>query len=257
MTGRFYATVDRHDPKMRADALPHTLSMEQYVRSRPDHQARWLTGKLGAKRPLTAEFVADFVKQKLDVLGTTERIGDFVRATCQAAGLPAGLCLTRFSHAKSSDNHCFRGLRNALLQEDTRVLGPPGPLATMREVRRLCKEPRSLYRRIAGSEAMETAVRQWAPRDVELFAMARAATAQWRANAPPEWLAPSLGGDALPVRYRWALHPPGADIKSNTSILRVGRWCDRLHTGEPYPFNIKHLRPENGNDTCVLLQASE
>eukprot|EP00962_Isochrysis_galbana_P023589 scaffold7131_cov131-Isochrysis_galbana.AAC.5 len=181
-------------------------------------------------------------------------MGDFVRATCQAAGLPPGLCLSRIDPAKSSEDFCFRGLRNALLQEDTRVLGPSGPLTTFREVHRLCQRPRSLYKRIASSEAMHTLVRQIAPRDMELYAMAREATSKWRDTAPPEWLAPSLGGDALPVRFRWALHPPGTDVGSNASIVRVGQWCNRAPPGSPYPISKMWVRPHMGNDTCVLLQ---
>lgn len=254
MTGKFYAYVDRHKPGSRPHARRHTLSIEGYARELPDHQARWLTANLHARNQLTTAYVASFVKEKIDVLGTTERMGDFVRATCQASGLPPGLCLSRIEPAKSSEDVCFRGLRNALLQADTRVLGPSGPLTTFREVRRLCQRPRSVYKRIASSEAMHTLVRQIAPRDLELYAMAREATAKWRDTAPPEWLAPSLGGDALPVRFRWALHPPGTDVGSNASIVRVGQWCNRSPPGSPYPFSKMWVRPHKGNGTCVLLQ---
>jgi hypothetical protein len=255
MTGKFYSNVDSHNLGRRPGAGRHLLSMEQYVRTLPNHQARWLTGKMNLK----SQQLATFISGKIDVLGTTESMGDFVRATCQAAGLPVELCLSRIGHAKLSDTLCYKGLRHVLRQNDTRVLGPSGPLATTSEVQVRCKDSRSLYRQMAASEAMAAAVQQWAPLDLELYALARAATAAWRANAPPEWLAPSLGGDALPVRFKGALHPPGAEVKSNASIVRVGRWCQRLRSKAPYPvIDMQRLPPKSGgmggNNTCVLVQ---
>lgn len=254
MTGRFFSTIDAANPGSRPNALLHTLSMEGYTRAVPDLQSRYLTGRLYSRKHMTLEEMVHWVRGRIDVLGTTERMGDFVRATCHAAGIPHWLCLSEITPENGSDSYCFRGLRNALRANDTRVLFPDGPAESEAQVRLLCADPRGLYKRIAGSEAMRDVVRQAAALDLALYAMAAEAIANWRANAPAEWLAPSLGGDRLPRdRYTWAMVPIKADVRANASVLRVGQLCRK---GRYAKINMERWKMSKaGNDNrCVLLE---
>lgn len=251
-TGRDGKFMDTPRPGRPHDRF-FFYTMEDYVRSLPNRQARWLTGRMDPSDVLEAPWLVEWVKQTIDVLGTTERLGDFARATCQAAGLPARLCVSELIRTKSSSSMCFDGLRHALRANGTRVLFPDGPAGSEAEVRRLCARPRLLYHRLAASDAMVEAVRREAGLDLQLYAMAAEATERWRASAAAEWLAASLGGDALCDRYRWVVVPSGTEVSGNASILRVGRPCSLQHSQVHEP----RAQRAGGEGTCVLLMLDQ
>eukprot|EP00967_Tisochrysis_lutea_P052008 scaffold64411_cov32-Tisochrysis_lutea.AAC.1 len=202
--GRFY--VERRSPNATKGLNPNSrleqhasLSVEQYVEALGNFQSNYVMGASyhSPHQPRNRQHLVEWVQRNIDVLGTTERIDDTVRATCQAAGIPARLCRSRLDHALHSDMLCVRGLMRALQVPSTHVLAPQAPAKSVDEVRHLCRDPRELYTRIIKSDAMAEAVRMHAPYDLELYRLADEAIRLWRANAPSDWLAPSLGGDTL------------------------------------------------------------
>jgi hypothetical protein len=245
-TGRDGRFVDAPRPGRPHDRFCF-YSLEEYVRALPNRQSRWLTGRLESSEPLDASWLLAWVNRTIDVLGTTERMGDFARATCQAAGLPARLCVSSLLRAKTSYGLCFRGLRHALRANDTRVLFPDGPARSEAEVRQLCMSSLQLFQRLAASDALGKAVGRWAGLDLQLYAMAAGATLRWRSGAAAEWLAPSLGGDAMCDKHRWVVVPDATELGgANASVLRVGRAC-RMQRSQ------MRMPRAGGNGTCVLL----
>lgn len=81
------------------------MSLEAYVQNLGNHQTKWLS----SKSPIHTEaLLRDWVGRHIDVLGTTDRMGDFVRAVCQAAGLPPTLCPSGVQHKNNGSGLCFR-----------------------------------------------------------------------------------------------------------------------------------------------------
>lgn len=261
ITGTFASPVMAGKPYARSKVnVQAGYSLERYTSKYPNRQISWLMGR--PNDPVTSDLpearLRAFLKDHYDAIGTTDRMGDFVRRVCQLSGIPASLCPSHLSHSNSAPpSLCAKGLGLALQAPDTRVLAPDGPAKSMAEVRELCEDSAGLTRRLVTSGAMQAAVREHAPFDLILYALATEETIRWRESAPSELLLPYLGGDSQPVRYEVAVErgPVFSD-----RVERVGKPC-QIHRHQVYEqkeLHAQHIRRSDGEAEgfCVIREVT-
>jgi len=236
------------------------LSFEAYAAELKNHQTKWLMSGMHSSEldSMTSQALKVWVSKYIDVLGTTDRMGDFIRATCQAAGLPARLCLTTVGHDKDSDHqgsegrtreYCLTAMKYALRANDTRVLSPQGPPRTLEAVALLCRDPSRLYDRITNSQSIADAVQLHSPLDGVLYDLATDAAVRWRNSVSAEWLSDHLAADYAKIRYKVAAVSYSTNLTSNEKIVRI---C------QPHAcWKTKSLQLRNrGSFACVLQEIS-
>ena len=162
-----YQLVHYKAPRM------HNLTLEEYVRVAGSAQFKQIREHWGISIAQEERVVG--LVDSWDLVAPTERIRDFAAVMCFSLALPLDRC-PEVPHANEiqSARALASALKDALLPRtggvQTRVLQPA--IRTYKQLLDACRDKRSLYAKIVGSESMRAAIVEHGQKDIALHQQA-------------------------------------------------------------------------------------